>query len=810
MALSADTLLGPYRIRRLIGAGGMGEVYEATDVRLDRIVAVKVLPPRVASDVERRKRFEREARAISRLNHAHIATLFDVGDQGGTHYLVMELVEGETLTEVVARGRLPLREALDYATQIADALATAHAAGIVHRDLKPGNIMITRAGVKLLDFGLAKLTADDPASEDDSAATTTRSGPLTATGTILGTVQDMAPEQLEGEETDALTDIFSFGAIVYEMLSGRKAFEGKSTASLTAAILTADPPPLAALGGAPPELEHLVRRCLAKNRNDRWQTVHDVRTQLEWIRGSLSGSGRQSDRVNLGARRGLWIVAVAILLAAIAVAGLYRARPTASGPFMLLTVRFEDQVRYSVGEDFVRSASISPDGTRIVFTGADQETGTPRLYIRPVDSEEVMPVQGSEYGTEPFWSPTSDAVGFYANGKVWVARLPAGRPQEIADATSTGGASWNRKGQILISLKNPGPLMLVPEGGGAPEPATTLDAPQEIDHDWPQFLDDDAHFLYMSRGAITAENKVYAGALGSRTRTLVLEGVSAFAYASPGHVLFLKNNDLMAQPLDEDGALTGVATKLADNAVSPFSASRTRALTYRTVPPKPNPLVWLRRDGTVIGNAIPPGFYTDPQLSPDGTRIALATRPSPKDTWDVAIVDCLRRVEKADAGSRPRSRACVVTGWASIVFVSLRPSAPGLYRKNANGVGAEELLLRSPGVSWPYQWSGGSVLLRGSARSERHRDVDPPGFKDPTILIKPPFNDVDGAVSPDGHWFAYTSNESGRWELYLTTFPVSSTKLQSRRRAAAIRSGVPTAESSTTRNQPAPSSCRCR
>jgi Tol biopolymer transport system component len=468
-------------------------------------------------------------------------------------------------------------------------------------------------------------------------------------------------------------------------------------------------------------------------------------------------------------------------VAAVAFAGMYYARrPATRGPFMRLTLSFQGDVRYAIGEDFVRSASLSPDGQRIVFTGADQTTGTTRLYIRPVDSEEVTPLEGSEYGTEPFWSPSSDAVGFYANGKVLVARLTGGSPQAIADATSTGGASWNKKGQILISLANPGPLMLVPATGGTPTPATTLDASQEIDHDWPQFLDDDVHFLYMARGRTAATNKVYVGALQSSQRTLLLEGVFAFAYASPNYVLYLKGNDLMAQAIDPDRLeLTGTPTALARNAQPPFSTSRTGALTYRTVPPKPNPLLWLARDGTIVDTALPAGHYTDPQVSPDGSQIALAVRDSPGANWYVAIVDIATKTLRKLTLNSASERAPV---WSpdgqSIAFLSFRPKAPGLYRKNANGVGEEELIFRSPGVAWPYQWSGNHLFyFAGVSGANDIGMLTAPDFKSATTLISTPANDVDGAISPDGRWFAYTTNESGRWEIYLTTFPVSSTKL---------------------------------
>jgi eukaryotic-like serine/threonine-protein kinase len=783
MAQSAGTMLGPYRIVRLIGAGGMGEVYAATDTRLYRTVAVKVLPSELAADSDRLQRFEREARAVSSLNHPHIATLFDVGEQGGTHFLVMELVEGRTLADQLARGKLRVSVALEYAAQIADALDNAHRKGIIHRDLKPGNVMITSTGVKLLDFGLAKLAEDEHAGRGAQAVTDARE-PITAEGAVLGTAQYMAPEQLEGEEVDARADIFSFGGVLYEMLSGKPPFEGNSAAGLTAAILRAEPPPLSAQGDVPAVLDHLVATCLAKNRNDRWQTAHDVSKQLEWIRSSLGSlSGVSVPAARPRGRKPLWIgAAVGVAILAAATFFYFRVpRPATPAQLMRFTVSFRDQVHYSIGEDFFRSASISPDGQRIVFTGADQVTGTASLYIRPIGSEQVTAVRGSEDGTEPFWSPDSKSVGFYAQHKVKIANLEEGTTRDLADAASTGGATWNGAGQILISLANPAPIMLVPAAGGAPTAVTTLES-GDGDHDWPQFLDDGKHFLYAVRGATAFSNKVYLTSLGSSARTLLVEDVSAFAYAAPNHLLYLPRNGgkLLARTLDvAKSELTGPPVTLAENALAPFSASLTGALTYRTVPSTPNPLVWIRPDGTVIGDALPPGYYTDPVFSPDGTQVALATKDDANARYDVSILDLatgtLRKLTANTAGNR-------APVWSpdgkSIVFLSFRPEAPGLYRKDASGVGAEELILRSKGVLWPYQWRRDHLLyFEGVSGSNDVWMMATNDFTKRTPLIETPYNDVDGAVSPDGKWLAYVSNETGRWEIYLTTFPPSATKI---------------------------------
>jgi serine/threonine protein kinase len=774
-------MLGPYRIIGLIGSGGMGEVYKAVDSRLGRTVAIKVLPSDLASDAQRRLRFEREAKTVSSLNHPRIASLYDVGEKDGSHYLVMELVDGQTLADRLVRGKLSLNQAIEYALQIAEALEDAHRGGIVHRDLKPANIMITAAGVKLLDFGIAKLRDDARSAAQGPQETTRQSATLTTAGTVLGTVQYMAPEQLEGKDVDARADIFSFGSVVHEMLSGRPAFSGDSEAGLTAAILTADPPPLSSLASVPPALEHLVSVCLAKKRDERWETAHDVRKQLEWIRASLT---TPAPPAALAKRRGMkLLIASAALLAVIALAlGLsYRTRPLPSGQLMRLTVSFNRDVRYVIGEDFVHSATISPDGRRIVFTGVDQVSGTARLFIRPIDSERITPVEGSEDGTKPFWSPDSRSIGFFAHGKMKLTDLDGGRPRDLADAVRSGGASWNEDDRILASLESPGPIVLIPAAGGTATPVTALAAPDETNHEDPQFLDDGVHFLYMARGRAATANKIVVGELNSPKHSVLLEGAFAFTYAPPNHVLFLKAGRLFSQELDKKRfELTGVAAALAEDALPPFSASRDGALTYRTVPSTPHPLLWIRPDGSEITTALPAGYYADPAISPDGTQLAIASRNSADDTYDVSIVDLASGAQRKLTLDPADDRAPV---WSpdgrSIVFSSARPSAPGLYRKSANGVGREQLILPSAGVLSAYQWTHAGIFYF-AGRFGPDTDIwmmspDDPAHRAP--LIETPFTDVDAALSPNGKWLVYVTNQTGRYELFLTSFPPSSTQL---------------------------------
>jgi eukaryotic-like serine/threonine-protein kinase len=474
-----------------------------------------------------------------------------------------------------------------------------------------------------------------------------------------------------------------------------------------------------------------------------------------------------------------WAIGTAALAAAVVVAFNWRDKPAAPGQLMRLTMSFQEDGRYSVGEDFVRSASISPDGKRVVFTGSDQATGTARLFIRNIDSTQAMPLPGSDEGTEPFWSPDSKSVGFYADGKVKITSVDGGQVRELATASSTGGASWNDQGQILISLQNPGPLVLIPAAGGTPRPATLLE-PGDLDHDWPQFLDDGVHFLYMVSGRTVASNKVYLASLATPERTLLLEGVFAFTYAPPDRVISLGRRGLLAQVLDvKAAALVGTPVALAENALPPFSASRTGALTYRTVPTRPNPLIWIKPDGTVIGEAAPPGYYTDPQISPDGKQLALAVRDAPGGTYDVAVMDLATKALRKLTLNPATDRDPV---WSpdgkSIVFQSTRPEAPGLYRKNANGTGAEELVLPSKGVVWAYQWTPGRLsFFDGVSGALDIGFLSGPDLRARTMVVETPVNDVDGAVSPDGKWLAYASNVSGRWEMYLTSLETPGTTL---------------------------------
>ena len=552
MTLPRGTRLGPYEILAPLGAGGMGEVYKARDTRLERTVAVKVLPQHLSASAEVRQRFEREAKTISQLSHPHICALYDVGREGETEYLVMELLEGETLLDRLAKGPLPLEQTLRYGVEIADALDKAHRQGIVHRDLKPANVMLTTSGVKLLDFGLAK--AMTPATSHGSLTALPTQANLTQEGTILGTFQYMAPEQLEGKEADARSDIFAFGALLYEMATGRKAFTGANQASLIGAILHTEPAAISAVHPmTPPAFDRVVKTCLAKDPEDRWQSAADTRRELKWIGESSvagvasPGGGRRKSRERLS--WGLTAVAFLATLAAVMAAMRYADRAAALARPMRSAIFLPDKTA-------VRGLAISPDGRRLVVVARDS-SGKNLLWIRPLDSLSVQPLPGTENPSFPFWSPNSRFIGFFADGKLKKIDASGGPAQTLCDAPVNRGGSWNRAGVIIFAPAPDGPLYRVSASGGPPTPLTRFDpARGETSHRWPFFLPDGRHFLYVvaSFGGRREGMGVYVGSLDSEEETFLVSANSRVAYAPPGYLLFARERTLLAQPFDWDGA----------------------------------------------------------------------------------------------------------------------------------------------------------------------------------------------------------------------------------------------------------------
>ncbi len=488
MTLLPGSRLGPYEVVAFVGVGGMGEVYKARDTRLDRTVALKVLPAQVASDPQFRERFEREARVVSSLDHPHICALYDVGRERGVDFLVMQFLDGETLASRLMSGPLPLDQALGCAIEACSALAAAHRKGIVHRDLKPGNVMLTKSGAKLLDFGLAKTTAM-PVAAGVSVAPT-QEAPLTAQGTILGTLQYMAPEQLEGKEADPRTDIFAFGAMLYEMLTGRKAFEGRSQASLITAIMSAQPVPITACQPlAPPAIDHIVRTCLAKDPDARFQSAHDLLMNLKWIvedgsptAGTAPMGTSRRWRARLGTAAS---VAGAMVIASLATWWLTRPQSVAAPSVVRATIALPATASVRAGRFTVANVAISPDGTHIVYAGAAGDDS--QLYLRSLDRTEVMPIAGTGGALNPFFSPDGQWVAFYAGGKLKKVPIVGGGSLTLCDADFAFGGAWSDDGTIVFGGSLLGGLLRVSSNGGQPEAFTTLEN-GEGSHRWPSLV----------------------------------------------------------------------------------------------------------------------------------------------------------------------------------------------------------------------------------------------------------------------------------------------------------------------------------
>ena len=640
MALTAGTRLGPYEIRDQIGAGGMGEVYRATDTRLDRTVAIKVLPEHLADDPQRRERFEREARAVSSLNHPHICTLHDVGEQDGIHYLVMEYVEGDTLQKRLENGRLPLDRALEYAIQIADALDKAHRQGVVHRDLKPGNIMITKsAGVKLLDFGLAKLKGDaGEVSPLSQMPTQDASAPLTAEGTIIGTLQYMAPEQLEGKEADARTDIFAFGAVVYEMVTGKKAFEGASQASLISAIMSAEPTTMAELQTMTPSLlDHIVTRCLDKDPDMRWQTAADLMHELKWVTDGTAQVGTASiETPSKGRELIFWSAIGVLLISTLLLAVAY----FSTAPQEQTAFRFSFPQPSEARGDVL---AISPDGERLAFL-VPGATGDQAVWVRELASGEMRMLAGTEGARlSLFWSPTGQSIGFFTATDLVVADLSGAAPRTVCACVPFGGATWNEDGDIIFG--GGGFLNIVSASGGQP-------VPLEVRGGFPYFLPDGIHFLYKSGSRLIEPTSIYLASLeSSETQLLLTADRNTKAVYGSGHVLFVSGGVLMAQPFDVDrlelrGEAHGIGPQVSSPGVFngddiPFSVSTTGILAFRSGNRVDGQLVWFDREGNETRRVPQPqsGEHLNPSVSPDGQQIAVNRKDPATGNVDIWLID---------------------------------------------------------------------------------------------------------------------------------------------------------------------------
>ncbi len=782
MALTAGARLGPYEILAPLGAGGMGEVYKARDTRLDRTVAIKILPEALAADAQFRERFHREARAISQLDHPHICALYDVGEERGAAFLVMQYLDGVTLADRLVKGPLSVAESLTLAIQIANALDKAHHAGIVHRDLKPGNIMLTKAGAKLLDFGLAKAGGQAIAGTALSMVATTPPN-LTAHGAILGTFQYMAPEQLEGKDADARSDIFAFGAVVYEMLTGRKAFEGRSQASLIAAILDHDPPPISSLFPlTPPQLDHIVKRCLAKAPDDRWQTASDVAQELKWAEDKRSDAAAIEPRRSRAMPLGLAALAAAVVGSVIGVAvWMLKPAPSATTPAVVrLAVTLPAGEQVAAGYPM----ALSSDGGQLAYIAKNQ------LYLRPLNSLASKALAGTEGAQSPFFSPDGQWIGFVAQNKLKRISISGGVPQILADAGSQGGGSWAPDGTIYYAAGPSTPIWQVPAAGGSPRQVTTLDRGKgEVSHRWPQVLPGGRALLFTTwTGPGWDERHLHLHVLGTGEHRALLQGASTGRYVASGQLLYSRAGALLTTPFD--------LTRLAVAAVPPtpvelqvreesqgaeFAVSDNGMLAYVSGNPQGyvSRLVIVDRKGTIEPLAAPLQPYNDPMISPDGQRAVVTVRAGTLGLW---IYDFSRATLTAMTTNGSAQDPVWTPDGKRIAFRQTLSGYRNLYWKPVDGSGDEERLTTSENLQTAASFApDGKWLAFWETDPATGTDIwllPLNGDRKPQVFLKTRFAEYNPQFSPDGQWLAYVSNESGRNEIYVRRFPDSGAKWQ--------------------------------
>ena len=786
MALISGTRLGPYEIHSPLGAGGMGEVYRARDTRLERTVAIKILPAHFSSDPVRRQRFEREAKIISILNHPHICVVHDIGHQDGIDYLVMECIEGETLTKRLEKGPLPLDQVVKIGAEVADALDRAHRSGIVHRDLKPGNIMLTATGAKLLDFGLAK-----PAMALANAATLTGSAlkadtPVTEQGTIVGTFQYMSPEQVEGKEVDGRSDIFSLGAVLYEMVTGKRAFAGKSRLSVASAILEREPEPISAIKPmTPPGLDHVILRCLAKNPEERWQSAADLRAEIKW-------AGTPGEPAAAAARKfSTWLASLlATVFGVVALIGIVGWWKGASNPEAVMRISVLPPAGSTL--DLVGrngAPALSPDGSSIAFVAVKDDK--PFIWLRRLDSLEATQIRGTEGGYFPFWSPDGRYLAFFADGKL--KKLPAegGSPQIICGAEDARGGSWGKSGDIIFAPNRFSGLFRVSASGGQPVEVTkNNDFPNGGTHRWPFFLPDGRHFLYLSApvGSEDEISAIHFASLDGSDNRVVINASSNPVFGS-GYLLYAAHGTLYAAPFNtRRGVLSGEGQPVADSMLYDrlysrgiFSASENGILVYRQGTAPNARLTWMDRKGKELAYLGEPAAYGGVRLSPDASRGAVSlTTANGVETW---VFDTKRGTRTLLTYGPPLGDVVWAPDGKWLYFAKWASHAGGIYRKAADGSGQEEQLLASEvrrfvptGIS-----PDGKYLAFHFSSPNTKLDIwilPLQGEHKPFPYLETPFDEMNAQFSPDGRWMAYQSDETGKAEIYVARFPDPTGRIQ--------------------------------
>ena len=811
MGLSAGTKLGPYEIDSPLGAGGMGEVYRARDTRLGRDVAIKVLPSHLCSDPDLKVRFEREARAISSLQHPHICTLHDVGQQDGIDYLVMEFLEGEKLQRRLLRGPLPVKQAVEYGIEIAEALERAHQAGIVHRDLKPGNIMLTKSGAKLLDFGLAKPVAAMSAAAFGGPLTpatptmsipsmTAQASPLTQQGMVVGTFQYVAPEVLQGRDADARSDIFALGAVLYEMLTGKHAFEGKSQLSIMTAVLEKEPERIAAV---PVQLEHVVHTCLAKESSERWQSAHEVARELRWV-GQSAGTALKEEGPATPRTWRFWAGAIAVALTAMAltIAGAYYAiRPTPSPIWTVSVVPPAGVIPATIGRN--GPPQISPDGSRVAFIGcpttqsAESLVGTTAcsVWLQSLRTHEVREIPGTGGSNAPFWSPDGREIAFFAEGKLKAVPADGGPVRIICDALDARGGSWGTSGVILFSPARGGPVFRVPAEGGARAPVTSSTAESNIavvgSHRWPHFMPDGEHFTYSNEpnGACSDLTQMHFASVNGKEDHTLLRVCSNASYAN-GHLLYWRDGNLIEQPFDpRRGILGGTPVPIADHVAfdllfgfGAFSASSNGELIYRSGEGVTKAgLVWYDRAGKQLSTLGENDRYSDVSISPDGSRVAA-------DTFGTGGTNILVLDARGTRTLLSSPGTMVSPSWSpdgrQIYFASNANGPFDVYVKDVDASTSERALAveKQNIVMFPTTSRDGRFVAYMSEDLATKRFqihiVALMGDRTPKLFRSSPANEIMPSFSPDGKWLAYESDQSGRSEVYISPLPSGNAQYQ--------------------------------
>lgn len=806
MSLEVGVKLGRYEIRSKIGEGGMGEVYLARDEKINRDVAIKILPAAFSADAERLRRFEQEAQAAGALNHPNILVVYDVGttsvENGAAPYVVSELLEGETLRERLSGVELPQRKAIDYALQIAHGLAAAHEKGIIHRDLKPENLFITRDGrVKILDFGLAKLTrVDGDQSQTDIPTRRVDTDP----GVVMGTIGYISPEQLRSKRADHRSDIFAFGAIFYEMLSGRRAFRGESTADMMSAILREDPPPLSETNRAiSPALERVVNHCLEKNPEERFHSSRDLAFAIEALSGSASMSGSATTVLSpiprsRGKHRELaaWLAAAIFFLSTLGLGIAYLRRPQWRANTMRFNIFAPEKTILT------ESFALSPDGARLAYVVRGIEGKS--IWLRALNSVEARELPGTEGADFPFWSPDGRSLAFFAGNKLKKIDIAGGSPQTLAEVTAEArGGAWGKDDTIIFSPTFTSPLLKVPASGGSVEAVTELDkSQQQTSHRWPSFLPDGRHFLYFARAGKKDAEGIYVGSLNSKDKKLLLRTNLFGAYAGApatkrGYLVFMHDKTLMGQSFDAASLqLIGEPSIIAENvltfpdeggptAYAAFSASSSGHLVYLSGRTAMTQFGWYDRAGKLLRGLGSPGVLAEPSLSPDGNKVTFGRSDlqSP-DLWQLDLERGATTRLTFDEG------ADVCPVWSAdgsrIFFSSNRNGGTfNLYQKISTGAGSDELLLKSDFNTFADDYlsaSTGEFLLYEVENPNTRFDLwvlPLQGERKPFPLFVPTeFNETHSQFSPDGRFVAYVSDESGRAEIYVQSFPASGGKWQ--------------------------------